>query len=109
MEEYRVVLHSQLGLREGTLRLQEEREGTVTGAITLLGTENAARGEWIGEHSLRLVHHLRTRISDLECISVFELEGGRLSGVLHNDTNTMFWRGEKVAARKGGTKRNAGK
>lgn len=109
MEEYRIVLESQLGLREGTLRWNEENQGTVTGTITLLGVENAASGEWIGEHSLRLSHHLRTRVSDLECVSVFDLKDGKLSGTLRNEKNTMFWHGEKLISGKGGEEENAGK
>ncbi len=109
MEEYRIVLESQLGPREGTLRLKEEKEGTVTGSVTLLGVENAALGQWIGEHYLRLAHHLRTQVSNLECVSVFELEGDRLSGTLHSGTHTMLWHGEKITAGEGGTQKNAGK
>lgn len=109
MEEYRGVLESQLGLREGTLRWDEEKDGTVTGTITLLGVENPAAGEWIGEHSLRLRHHLRTRVSDLECVSVFDLGDGKLSGILQNDKNTMLWQGEKAGAGKEGDEKNAGK
>lgn len=108
MKEYRIVLESQLGPRVGTLQLEEEGEGAVTGSITLLGFENTALGEWIGAHSLRLSHHLRTQISDLECISVFELDGDKISGTLQNDKNTMRWHGEKVAARKGEDENNAG-
>ena len=108
MKEYRIVLESQLGPREGTLRLEEEKEGAVTGSITLLGVENAALGEWTGEHSLRLLHHLRTGVSDLECISVFDMVGDKISGTLQNDKNTMLWHGEKVTAVKGGNNKNAG-
>lgn len=108
MEEYRIVLESQLGPRVGTLQLNEEQEGTVTGSITLLGIKNAAFGKWISEHILRLSHHLRTQMSDLECVSVFELEGCRLSGTLQNDKNTMFWHGEKVTTREGGCQKNVG-
>lgn len=108
MKEYRIVLESQLGPREGTLRLEDAKERAVTGAITLLGVENAALGEWTGEHSLRLSHHLRTRFSDLECTSVFELNGDKISGTLQNDRNTMLWHGEKVTVKKGGNGQNAG-
>ena len=108
MEEYRIVLESQLGPRTGTLRLQEEKEGAVTGWITLLGVENAALGEWIGEHAIRLYHHLCTRVSDLKCVSVFRLEGSKISGTLQSDANTMLWHGEKVSDEEGGTEKNAG-
>ncbi len=108
MKEYRIVLESQLGPRAGTLRLEEEKEGAVTGWITLLGVENAALGEWIGEHMIRLSHRLCTRVSDLKCVSVFRLEGSKIFGTLQNDTNTMFWHGEKVSDEKGGIEEDAG-
>lgn len=108
MEEYRIVLESQLGPREGMLRLEAEKAGTVTGSITLLGVENTALGEWIGEHLLRLSHHLRTQVSNLKCVSVFRLEGDKLSGTLQNDRITMRWHGEKVTAKRGGDQQNAG-
>lgn len=108
MREYRLVLESQLGPREGMLRLEAGGEGAVTGSITLLGVENAACGVWIGGHTLRLSHHLRTRVSDLECISEFRLEGDKISGTLQNDQNTMRWHGESVTAEKGGDEKNAG-
>lgn len=101
MKEYRIVLESQLGPRDGLLRLKEEKAGTVTGSITLLGVENAALGQWIGEHSLRLSHHLRTQVSDLECVSVFELDGNRISGTLQNDKTTMRWHGKDDRKERG--------
>lgn len=101
MKEYRIVLESQLGPRDGLLRLKEEKAGTVTGSITLLGVENAALGQWIGEHSLRLSHHLRTQVSDLECVSVFEMDGDRISGTLQNDKTTMRWHGKDDRKERG--------
>lgn len=107
MEEYRLVLESQLGPREGDLRLEEEN-GMVRGTLILLGFENAVCGQRVGESRLRLTHHLHTQVSDLECVSVFELENGKLSGTLKNGQNTMLWHGEKVEESKGEDKRNAG-
>lgn len=107
MKEYRIVLESQLGPRNGTLRLEEEKAGTVIGSITLLGVENPAFGQWIGEHSLRLSHHLRTQVSDLDCVSVFELDGDNISGTLQNDKTTMLWHG-KTTAKKGESEKNDG-
>lgn len=107
MQEYKVVLESQLGPRAGTLRL-EEKEGVITGSITLIGVENAVLGEWTGEHSLRLSHYLRTQVSNLECISVFELEGDKAFGTLQSDKHTMLWHGEKVAEKEGENEKNAG-
>ena len=59
MEAYRLVLESQLGPRNGTLRL-ENSGASVTGTLTLFDMENPVSGVWIGAHSLRLSHHLRT-------------------------------------------------
>ena len=84
MEEYRIVLESQLGPREGTLQLEGGKEGAVSGWITLVGEKNTVQGRWIGAHLLQLFHHLRTRVSDLECVSVLKLEGDTLSGTLQN-------------------------
>lgn len=77
MEEYTIVLESQLGPREGTLQLEGGKEGAVSGWITLVGEKNAVQGRWIGAHLLQLFHHLRTQISNLECVSVLRLEGIR--------------------------------
>lgn len=101
MKEYRIVLESQLGPRDGTLRLEEEKAGTVTGSITLLGVENPAFGQWNSKHSLQLSHHLRTQVSDLECISVFELDGDNISGTLQNDKTTMLWHGKNDCKERG--------
>lgn len=59
MDEYKIVLESQLGSREGTLQL-EDQNGVLTGTITLLGYENSVSGEWIGDHLFRVSHQLRT-------------------------------------------------
>lgn len=109
MEEYRIVLESQLGPREGILRLDGGEEGAVSGSITLLGMTNAASGHWVREGIVQLFHHLHTRISDLECISVLKIEGDRLSGTLQNEGNTMLWHGERVKAGKKGGQIHAGK
>ena len=108
MKSYRIVLESQLGPRVGTLQLVEGNEGAVAGSITLLGVENAALVEWIGAHSLRLSHHLRTQVSDPDCISVFELDGDKISGTLRSDKSTMLWHGETLTDQEGGMEENAG-
>lgn len=104
MEQYKIVLESQLGPREGTLRL-ENQNGLLKGTITLLGHENPVSGEWIGDHSIRLSHNLHTQISNLSCVSVLEVEGDTITGTLQNDRNVMKWHGEKEYGEKGG---NAG-
>lgn len=108
MERYKIVLESQLGPREGLLQL-ENQNGILKGTITLLGFENPVSGEWTGEHSIRLFHHLRTQISDLSCVSVFEIEGDTITGTLRNDRNVMKWNGEKESIQKGGNAENGGK
>ena len=59
MEEYRLVLKSQLGPREGMLRVDVQQDA-VAGSLTLLGDENPVSGVQIGEHTFRLFHHLHT-------------------------------------------------
>lgn len=107
MEQYHVVLESQLGPREGTLRL-EERNGIMTGAITLLGCENPAFGERTGDHAIRLSHHLHTQISDLSCVSVFEMDGDIITGFLQSGREVMKWHGEIEPGMKGGDAENGG-
>ena len=107
MEQYKIVPESQLGPREGMLQL-EEQNGALKGTITLLGYENPVSGEWTGEHSLWLSHHLHTQISDLPCVSVFEMGGNTISGTLQNGRNVMKWHGEKESGKKGGNAENGG-
>lgn len=107
MEQYKIVLESQLGPREGILRL-EDRNELLKGTITLLGYENSVSGEWTGEHSIRLSHYLHTQISDLSCISRLEIQGDTITGTLQNDRNMMKWHGEKEADKKGGNTENGG-
>ena len=83
METYILVLESQLGPRRGCLRL-EERDGAVTGTLTLLGHDNAVHGRRTGTHTVRLCHRLRTLVNDLACISELEIRQGRLSGTLRS-------------------------
>lgn len=108
MEKYKVILESQLGPREGLLQIEDEN-GTPTGSLTLLGYENPVSGEWTGERSFRLFHHLHTQVSDLSCVSVFEIDGNRIFGSLQNDRNMMKWHGEKILGKKGGKEKNGGK
>lgn len=105
MEQYKIVLESQLGPREGVLQL-EDQNGVLTGTITLLGHEDPIFGEWIGDHSFQVFHHLRTRISDLSCVSVFKLEEDTITGTLQNGRNVMKWHGKKEAGKKGGNAEN---
>ena len=108
MEQYKIVLESQLGPREGKLQI-ENQNGLLKGTITLLGYENPVSGEWTGDHSIRLSHHLHTQISDLSCVSIFKVEGDIITGTLQNDRNVMKWHGEKENSKKGGNAENGGK
>lgn len=101
MEQYKIVLESQLGPRNGTLQF-EEQNGILTGIITLLGYENPVSGERTGKNSIRLSHNLHTQISDLSCVSVFEIDGDTITGTLQNDRNVMKWCGKKIKTRKAG-------
>lgn len=105
MDEYRIVLESQLGPREGILKL-ECQNGILKGTINLLGYENPVSGEWTGENSMRLLHNLHTKISDICCISVFEINGDTITGTLRSGRNVMKWHGEKEAGKKGGSIEN---
>ena len=107
MEQYKIVLESQLGPREGILRL-EDRNELLKGTITLLGYENPVSGEWTGEHSIRLSHYLHTQISDLSCVSRLEIQGDIITGTLQNDRNMMKWHGAKEADKIGGNTENGG-
>lgn len=107
MEQYKVILESQLGPRKGILWL-EDQNGILKGIIALLGYENPVSGEWTGEYSIRLFHHLHTHISDLSCVSVFEIEGDTITGTLQNDRNVMKWHGKKEMGKKGGNEENDG-
>lgn len=100
MDKYKIILESQLGPREGILKL-ESKNGILKGTITLLGYENPVSGEWTGENSIRLSHYLHTQISELCCVSVFEIEDNIITGTLQIGQNLMRWHGEKDAGKKG--------
>ncbi len=108
MDEYKIVLESQLGSREGTLQL-EDQNGVLTGTITLLGYENSVSGEWIGDHLFRVSHQLHTIVSDLSCVSIFKMEEDIITGILQSDGNVMKWHGEKETGKKGGNAQNGRK
>lgn len=105
MDNYKIVLESQLGPREGTLQL-EDQNGILKGTIRLLGYQNPFSGEWTGDHSFRIFHHLRTHVSDLCCTSIFKMEKDKITGILQNDLNVMKWHGEKETEKKGGNAEN---
>lgn len=105
MDKYNMTLVSQLGPREGTLQL-EDQDGVLKGTIGLLGFENPVTGQWTGERSFRLFHHLRTLVGNLSCVSTLELEGNKIYGILRNGQYVMQWHGEKTTSIEGGGKGN---
>lgn len=101
MEEYKIVLESQLGPREGRFQFVEQ-EGRITGTLTLLGFQNPISGERTETGSLRLFHYLRTAVSELVCASELELAGKQLTGTLRSGQNVMRWHGEKISNENAG-------
>lgn len=77
--QYQVILHSQMGSKCGTLKLEDNGQ-RLTGILCLLNFENQVQGEWIGERRIRLSHLIRSVVSDHECVSTFQLVGDTLSG-----------------------------
>lgn len=101
MDAYRLLLKSQLGPREGTLQLEGDH-GAITGTLTLLDHDNPVSGEWTSDHSFRLSHHIQTAVSDLVCISQFEVTEDRLSGTVQTGQTVMRWDGERISEKKDG-------
>ena len=80
MARYQVIVESPLGERSGTLILHE-RDGAVTGTLSLLGTDNPIEGSREGA-VLFLRHTLKTCISALECHTQLHETGGGLQGIV---------------------------
>ena len=94
MARYHVILESPLGERSGTLTLYE-RGGTVTGMLSLLGTDNLIEGSREGmEMSLR--HTLKTCISALECHTQLHETSGGLQGTVCIGVVRMPLQGQKI-------------
>ena len=101
MEAYKLLLKSQLGPREGILQLEADHVA-ITGTLTMLGHENPVSGEWTSTHSFRLSHYLQTAVSNLVCVSEFEVTEGQLSGTMQTGHTIMLWNGEKIPVKKDG-------
>ena len=80
-KQYQIYIDSQLGVREGRLRLRRksEAEENVQGVLSLLGFENKVEGRLSGSQ-LILGHKLRTMLGEMYCISELTLEGKKLEG-----------------------------
>lgn len=88
MEAYKLLLKSQLGPREGTLRLEADH-GVLTGTLTLLGHENPVSGEWTSAHSFRLSHHLQTAVSDLAAYLPADSETRQALDIMEEQFTTL--------------------
>lgn len=92
--QYQVTLHSQMGPRHGTLRLEENGQ-KLSGTLSLLNCDNQVQGAWVGEGQIRLTHLIRSVVSDHKCVSTFRLEGDTLSGEAVTSCGvTMPWEGK---------------
>lgn len=100
MLQYKIQLESQLGSREGILKIEEQNH-LLLGTITLLGFENPASGKWTGPNTFRLSHHLQTLFSSLPCESTFEIENDTITGILYHNQNRMKWHGIREMEKKG--------
>lgn len=90
--KYHMVLHGQMGPRNGTLTLHEA-QGAVTGTLRLLSHELPISGSRAADGRLHLVHQVVTAVSTYPCRSVLEDTGGTLSGELRMDPSGAPWSG----------------
>lgn len=92
LRKYHMVLHSQMGPKNGLLTLNEEH-GTVTGTLYLLSHELPVSGSRTPDGRLHLIHQVVTAVSTYPCQSVLEDTGGTLSGELQVDPSAAPWSG----------------
>lgn len=92
--DYKIVVDSQLGPRQGTLTM-EENDNAISGILSLLGFENHVEGKREGR-MLYLRHKLQTLVSLLSCQSELELQESGLAGIIHSEFGSMEIRGERI-------------
>ena len=90
IREYRMVLHSPMGPRSGTLRLHEKGK-TITGTLCVLSHEIPVCGKRTADGRLQLTHHIITAVSEYPCQSILWDEGKTVSGELHMDQAGAPW------------------
>ena len=90
IKTYRMVLHSPMGPREGTLILDECR-GEVAGTLRILSHEVPVRGRRGADGRLHLSHQIITTVSEYPCQSVLRDMDGILSGELWMDQSGAPW------------------
>lgn len=94
---YRVTLHSQMGPREGLLRLHWTGN-RVEGLLQLVGHENSVWGERTEDGRILLRHKLKTALGEHACLSVLRLSEGRLDGIAELSGCKMKWSGAQLHA-----------
>lgn len=94
--KYKIFLDSQLGVREGTLRLSDEH-GKITGILSLLGFDNEVMGEKEGQ-TLKLHHRLYTLMRSLDCLTELEISDNALTGMVMAGNIKMKLRGIPVCS-----------
>ena len=94
MQQYEIILESQLGQRYGTLVWQENAAGQITGIFSLMGTDNPISGQKDGQR-LSFSHDLRTAVRVLNCHTVLTLCGDSLYGTVSSEHSVMKISGKK--------------
>ena len=103
---YQIVLESPMGERWGTLSLIEEGP-QLRGTLSLLGFDNPVRGTREGD-AVRLLHHMRTAVSDLDCVTELRQAAGTLTGITQTGRARMKFYGTAVPPeRRPGTEEGA--
>ena len=88
MQQYEIILESQLGQRYGTLVWQENAAGQITGIFSLMGIDNPISGQKDGQR-LSFSHDLRTAVRVLNCHTVLTLCGDSLYGTVSSERSVM--------------------
>lgn len=93
MQQYEIILESQLGQRYGTL-VWQEIAGQITGIFSLMGIDNPISGQKDGQR-LSFSHDLRTAVRVLNCHTVLTLCGDSLYGTVSSERSVMKISGKK--------------
>ena len=100
IEQYQVILHSQMGPRAGELTLRYE--GTlVQGSLKLVGHLNPVQGVRAGDGTLHLFHPIQTAVSTFPCETVLGISGGQLTGETSAQPCRMRWEGVQIPPGQG--------
>lgn len=95
---YIILLNSQLGVREGKLKLCINGN-SVEGNLFLLNFENPISGSR-SLNKFCLKHNLKTATRVLCCKTVFEIDDGELSGSIETENAVMRLSGYAVSEEK---------